>query len=83
MTQFAVLYTIGNIIALFSTAFLFGPMRQVKNMFHSKRALATVIYLVTLGGTLAVAFTVCAGEGAAVAGCGLAHLLPPSSPLRI
>lgn len=58
LTTFGVLYTIGNIIALFSTAFLFGPMRQLKNMFHSKRIVATLIYLATLIGTLVVAFTV-------------------------
>ena len=53
--QFGVLYTLGNIVALFSTAFLFGPVRQLKNMFHSKRAIATIIYLATLIGTLVVA----------------------------
>lgn len=33
-------------------------MRQLKNMFHSKRIVATLVYLVTLIGTLVVAFTV-------------------------
>lgn len=54
-TQFGVLYSIGNLVALLSTAFLVGPKRQLKNMFHKKRALATVIYLASLIGTLAVA----------------------------
>ena len=33
-------------------------MRQLKNMFHSKRVVATLIYLAALIGTLVVAFTV-------------------------
>jgi hypothetical protein len=33
-----------------------GPWQQMKNMFHRKRVLATLLYLVTLIGTLLVAF---------------------------
>jgi hypothetical protein len=51
------LYTIGNLLSLLSTGFLIGPVRQLKNMFHRKRAVATLIYLGALIGTLAVAFT--------------------------
>jgi hypothetical protein len=43
-----------------STTFLFGPLRQIKNMFAMKRIVATLIYLSALIGTLVVAFTVSA-----------------------
>ena len=49
------LYTFGNLLSLTSTMLLFGPMRQLKNMFHSKRIIATVCYLLSLAGTLGVA----------------------------
>jgi hypothetical protein len=54
----AVLYTFGNIVSLFSTAFLFGPLRQLKNMFQLKRITATLLYIAALIGTLVVAFVV-------------------------
>jgi hypothetical protein len=54
-TQFGILYSLGNMIALFSTAFLVGPKRQCANMFHKKRVIATAVYLIALVGTLAVA----------------------------
>jgi hypothetical protein len=34
---FAVLYTIGNLMALGSTLFLMGPMKQISNMFAKTR----------------------------------------------
>jgi len=49
---FAVFYTAGNILALSSTAFLVGPMQQMRNMFSPQRAAATIIYLVLMGTTL-------------------------------
>jgi len=52
---FAVLYTIGNIVALSATFFLWGPMAQLKSMFKPIRAGASVIYLVTLVLTLVLA----------------------------
>jgi len=58
---FAILYTIGNLVALSSTFFLWGPKSQFKNMFKPIRAGATVIYLVMLLVTLIVAFTVSIG----------------------
>ena len=57
-TRFGTLYTVGNILSLSSTALLFGPVRQIKNMFARKRALATIMYLVTLAATLGVAIGV-------------------------
>jgi len=45
VTKFAILYSLGNIIALCSTCFLMGPVAQIKRMFSSSRWLATVLML--------------------------------------
>lgn len=55
LVKFAVLYSIGNIIALCSTMFLMGPAKQVKRMFKKDRAAATVIYLLSIVMTLVFA----------------------------
>jgi hypothetical protein len=56
--HFGILYTVGNLLSLTSTTLLFGPMRQIRNMFHRKRVVATLMYLAALVGTLAVALEV-------------------------
>ncbi len=43
--KFAILYSLGNIIALMSTCFLWGPCSQIKKMFESTRIIATIVYL--------------------------------------
>ncbi|XP_038880533.1 vesicle transport protein SFT2B [Benincasa hispida] len=43
--KFAVLFTFGNVLAVGSTAFLFGPGQQIRMMFDSVRIYATAIYL--------------------------------------
>ncbi|ONI25614.1 hypothetical protein PRUPE_2G311600 [Prunus persica] len=43
--KFAVLFTFGNLLAVGSTAFLFGPVQQMRMMFDSVRVYATAIYL--------------------------------------
>lgn len=43
--KFAVLFTFGNLLAVGSTAFLFGPGQQMRLMFDSVRIYATAIYL--------------------------------------
>ncbi|XP_023553014.1 vesicle transport protein SFT2B-like [Cucurbita pepo subsp. pepo] len=43
--KFAVLFTFGNVLAVGSTAFLFGPGQQIRLMFDSVRIYATAIYL--------------------------------------
>lgn len=53
---FVMLYTVGNIISLFSSMFLCGPKRQLKNMFDNKRKITTTVYLSTLFITIVVAF---------------------------
>eukprot|EP00301_Raphidiophrys_heterophryoidea_P024746 c8130_g1_i2.p1 GENE.c8130_g1_i2~~c8130_g1_i2.p1 ORF type:complete len:185 (+),score=28.88 c8130_g1_i2:42-557(+) len=55
--SFAVLYTLGNLISLFSSAFIVGPLRQVKTMFHPTRRIATCVYFIAMALTLVVAFT--------------------------
>eukprot|EP00003_Mantamonas_plastica_P027034 TRINITY_DN5697_c0_g1_i2.p3 TRINITY_DN5697_c0_g1~~TRINITY_DN5697_c0_g1_i2.p3 ORF type:complete len:156 (-),score=27.37 TRINITY_DN5697_c0_g1_i2:655-1122(-) len=52
LTKFAILYTIGNILALGSTMFIVGPWRQFKNMTKKNRLIASGIYVLALAGTL-------------------------------
>ena len=55
--SFAIFYSLGNIIAISSTGFVWGPKKQCKKMFHKSRAIATVVYLVCIVATLIVACT--------------------------
>jgi hypothetical protein len=55
-TKFAVLYTVGNLISLMGTLFLFGPLRQIKSMFAPIRVGATIVFLAAMGTTLGLAF---------------------------
>ncbi|OVA11318.1 Vesicle transport protein [Macleaya cordata] len=43
--KFAVIFTFGNILAVGSTAFLIGPVQQLRMMFDPVRVIATAIYL--------------------------------------
>lgn len=45
---FSLLYTVGNIISLCSTGFVWGPTKQCKKMFHKTRAIATTMYLLCI-----------------------------------
>ncbi|XP_074483333.1 vesicle transport protein SFT2B-like [Sebastes fasciatus] len=56
LAVFAVLYSVGTILALASTMFLMGPCRQLKTMCAIERAFATVIMIVCLVLTLCAAF---------------------------
>jgi len=56
--KFAVLYTFGNVLAIASTLFLFGPVAQCKSMFQANRWIATCVYLFAMGLTLYCAFAV-------------------------
>ena len=51
-TKFATLYSMGNVLSLASTGFLTGFGRQLKNMFHGTRFVATCVYLGSLIMTL-------------------------------
>ena len=50
---FAFKYTAGNLLSLGSTTFLVGPVRQCRDMFTPERWLASLVYAVSLLGTLA------------------------------
>ena len=54
--KFAILYTVGIILSLLSSFFLFGPMRQLKSMFKKTRIVATLMLLIVLVFTLVFAF---------------------------
>ncbi|KAF5181164.1 Vesicle transport protein sft2b, partial [Thalictrum thalictroides] len=43
--KFAILFTLGNILAVGSTAFLLGPAQQGRMMFDSVRVYASAIYI--------------------------------------
>jgi hypothetical protein len=45
ITSFAVLYVIGNVIALCATGFLISPRSQCRKMWLKKRRVTTAIYL--------------------------------------
>ncbi len=50
--KFAVCYTLGNLLALFSTGFLVGPWKQLKTMFAPERMIATIVYMAAMVLTL-------------------------------
>ncbi|GMH57459.1 hypothetical protein TrST_g9639 [Triparma strigata] len=55
-TPFAVCFTIGSIIALTGTCFLSGPQSQMKKMCKKTRAGASAMYILSIIGTLGLAF---------------------------
>lgn len=55
LNVFAIFYTLGNILSLLSTCFLMGPMKQLENMFHSKRLIATIVVIISICLTLVAA----------------------------
>ena len=56
--KFALCFTFGNLVAICSTAFLYGPVAQLKAMFDKERVGATLLYFFAMGLTLFVAFQV-------------------------
>jgi hypothetical protein len=62
VAAFAVLYTIGNIVAICGSFFLMGPARQCRRMKAARRRVATSIYLAAMILTVVVALT-CRGGG--------------------
>jgi hypothetical protein len=54
--KFALLYTFGNLVSLCSTACLWGPCAQLRDMFKPVRVVATSVYLVSMVATLVCAF---------------------------
>ena len=55
VVTFAKLYTLGNVTSLASTLFLMGPMRQLRRMCDSTRALTTCVYCGAIVATLTIA----------------------------
>ena len=57
---FAILYVLGNFVALGATGFLIGPVKQCKKMFEETRRISAIVYFSMLIVVFAVAITVCA-----------------------
>lgn len=53
---FATMYSIGNVLAICSSCFLYGPWTQLKQMFAFTRIVTTTIYITMLGLTLFLVF---------------------------
>lgn len=58
LRTFAILYVLGNIIALVATGFLLGPASQCKKMWAETRRYSTAFYLIMLIVVFSVAITV-------------------------
>jgi len=52
---FVTTFTMGNIIALCGTCFMSGPKSQLKRMFKKTRRVASILYMLSITGTLTVA----------------------------
>ncbi|XP_026333451.1 protein transport protein sft2 [Hyposmocoma kahamanoa] len=50
--KFALLFTLGSMFLIFSFSFLYGPWNHLKSLFSKDRALTTLLYGLTLFGTL-------------------------------
>jgi hypothetical protein len=50
------MYTLGNIISICATCFLYGPWSQLKKMFALTRVVTTSVYVSMIGLTLFLAF---------------------------
>lgn len=53
---FVFVYSFGNILSLMSSMFLCGPQKQFKNMFDESRRITSVVYLSSLGSSIAICF---------------------------
>jgi len=53
---FAIMYTLGNIVSISSTCFLFGPWAQAKKMFAMTRIVTTSVYFFCMAICLFLAF---------------------------
>ncbi|GAB9472575.1 Vesicle transport protein [Globisporangium polare] len=54
---FAMAYTMGNLLSLASSMFFVGPCKQLQLMFHHKRRISAIVYIVFIGFTLALCFS--------------------------
>jgi len=51
----AIFYSVGNVISVASTAFVIGPLKQLKSMTDSGRLIATIIFFAACAGTILLA----------------------------
>eukprot|EP00755_Sulcionema_specki_P029587 Sspe_Gene.1937::Locus_647_Transcript_1_1_Confidence_1.000_Length_609::g.1937::m.1937 len=54
--KYSVLMSLGNTVSLLSSGFLVGFKRQASTMFTENRRVASIVYLLTLVGTVVAAF---------------------------
>lgn len=53
---FAFKYTFGNLLSLGSSSFVVGPQKQIRDMMSPERRMASIIYLISLFGTIGCVF---------------------------
>ena len=51
-TTFVLYFTLGNILSLSGSCFLYGPTSQAQKMWHQSRRIATILYIASLVFTL-------------------------------
>jgi hypothetical protein len=52
---FVIIYSVGNIIAVMSTFFLWGPCAQLKSIFKMDRLIGTIVYFSSIALTITMA----------------------------
>jgi len=55
-SNFAILYTFGNICMISSTLFVVGPVRHIKNMLNPTRLICTIVFVLSMVFTLICVF---------------------------
>ena len=55
------MYTFGNLLSIGSSAFIVGPVKQIKSMCKPVRLVSTIIYFVMMALTLFAAFYIQSG----------------------
>jgi len=55
-SSFAIPYTLGNILAVSATAFLIGPLRQLRACLNPTRIIASIVFVLALVLTIVAAF---------------------------
>ncbi|GAB5370950.1 hypothetical protein AAMO2058_001537000 [Amorphochlora amoebiformis] len=55
-SKFALTYTLGNVLSIFSLMFLMGPCNQLKKMFDPERREATMVYITSMIITMVAVF---------------------------
>lgn len=58
LVSFSVLYSIGNLCLVTSLMFIVGPMRQLRSMMSEYRYLTSIVFILSIIGTLVMALVV-------------------------